>query len=136
MTIPNVSMVDVQRRAAGRKQLTVEYAGSTRELVCGGVGPKSTAVETSERTGYLAPAPWFRKAVPLPESSCHFRPYVDPSLVVGCVCNRRPGGLRAPIGHIPGENGRFVPDETVPVTIRVRPEFVTSAGAYRRAQRN
>lgn len=145
MTIHNVRLVDVQHSASGHEQLTVEYAGSTRELVGGGRWTAELSRRDVGRTGYVVPAPWFRKDVPLPESSCYFRAYLDPSLrrmpeldasvrtataegrapeVVGWICDSRPSGFRAPIGLIPGEDGRFVPDDTVPVTIRVPPEFV------------
>ncbi|WP_223930214.1 hypothetical protein, partial [Aeromonas caviae] len=77
--------------------------------------------------------------------ACYFRDYIDQSLqrvpeldshdratsddgraleVIGWRCDARPHGFRAPVGIIPGEAGRFVPDETVAVTLRVPPEFV------------
>jgi len=154
MTIHNVRLVDVSRSESGHEQLTVEHAGATRELVGGGRWTEGHSRRDVGRTGYLVPAPWFRKDVPLPESSCYFRPYVDPSLrrvpeldcsvrtapgegrapeVAGWVCDSRPRGFRAPMGLIPGENGRFISDETVSVTIRVPPEFVREC---RRVQRS
>jgi hypothetical protein len=44
--------------------------------------------------------------------------------IVGWRCNRYPNGFRAPVGLVPGEDGAFVRDETVSVTVRVPPEFV------------
>jgi len=44
--------------------------------------------------------------------------------VIGWCCNARPSGFRAPLGIIPGEAGRFVPDETEEVSLRVPPEFI------------
>lgn len=39
-------------------------------------------------------------------------------------------GFRAPLGLIPGGDGGFIPDRTVPVTLRVPPEFVTLCRDY------
>lgn len=154
MTIHNVRLVDVKHNESGYERLVVEHAGATRELVGGGRWTEEYSRRDIGRIGYLVPAPWFRTDSPLPEGSCYFRAYVDPSLrrvpeldcaariapgdgrapeVVGWCCDSRSGGFRAPIGIIPGENGRYVPDETVPVTIRVPPEFVRES---RRVQKS
>lgn len=72
-----------------------------------------------------------------------FSPYLDQSLrrvpeldlpshsadgrvmeTVGWRCDARPEGFRAPATVIPGENGSFVADETVALSLRIPPEFI------------
>lgn len=48
----------------------------------------------------------------------------------GWRCSSRPDGFLAPAGIVPGIDGKFVPDETVPVTLNVPPEFVRKAAEY------
>lgn len=38
--------------------------------------------------------------------------------------------FRAPVGLMPGEGGGFIPDRTVPVTLRVPPEFVDRCAEF------
>lgn len=71
--------------------------------------------------------------------AARFFPYVDQTLVPdplrddfskqlrGWRCASQPRGFTAPAHITPGKGGAFVPDETVPVTIRVPPEFVRIA---------
>lgn len=143
VTVHNVRLIDVQPAEGGHERLTIEHAGTTRELVGGGQWSEEYSRRDVDRFGYIEPARPFGGE--LPEGACYFRAYMDPSLrrvpeldsaerstehdgraaeVVGWRCDSRPGGFRAPVGIIPGESGRFVSDETVAVTVRVPAEFV------------
>lgn len=44
--------------------------------------------------------------------------------VIGWRCAAKPDGFLAPEDFIPGPEGSFIPDRTVPVSLRVPPEFV------------
>lgn len=143
VSIHNVRLIDVQPAEGGYERLTIEHAGTARELVGGGRWSEENSRRSVGRFGYLVPARPFGSE--LPAGACYFRDYIDQSLhrvpeldstdrspglggraaeVVGWRCDSRPGGFRAPVGLIPGEAGRFVPDETDAVTVRVPPEFV------------
>jgi hypothetical protein len=52
--------------------------------------------------------------------------------VVGWRSDFYPSGFRAPFGLIPGEQGDFLPDETIPVTLRIPPEFIQQCREVRR----
>ncbi len=49
--------------------------------------------------------------------------------VIGWRCAAKAGGFLAPDDFIPGPDGNFIPDRTVPVTLRVPPEFVQQCDA-------
>ena len=143
VTVHNVRLIDVQQAEGGHELLTIEHAGTTHELIGGGPWSQEHSHRNVGKFGYIVPAQPFGRE--LPAGACYFRDYIDQSLrrvpeldssdratsddgraleVVGWRCDARPHGFRAPVGIIPGEAGRFVPDETVAVTLRVPPEFV------------
>lgn len=143
VTVHNVRLIDVQQAEGGHELLTIEHAGTTRELIGGGPWSQEHSRRNVGKFGYIVPAQPFGRE--LPAGACYFRDYIDQSLqrvpeldspdratsddgraleVIGWRCDARPHGFRAPVGIIPGEAGRFVPDETVAVTLRVPPEFV------------
>lgn len=140
--VHNVRLVDVQPNGAGLERLTVEHAGKTRDLP-GAQWNEQLSRRDIGYVGYLVPAS--NVSNDLPEGSCYFRPYIDQSLrrvpdldhgcleanltggepnVIGWYCDARPGGFRAPVGLIPGEEGGFVPDNTQAVVLRLPPEFL------------
>jgi len=144
VTVHNVRLIDVQQAEGGHELLTIEHAGTTHELIGGGPWSQEYSRRNVGKFGYIVPAQPFGRE--LPAGACYFRDYIDQSLrrvpeldssdratsddgraleVVGWRCDARPHGFRAPVGIIPGEAGRFVPDETVAVTLRVPPEFVS-----------
>lgn len=143
ITIHNVQLIDVRPAEDGHELLTIEYAGTTRELIGGGRWSEEYSRRKLGKFGYLVSA--HPSGDEVPAGACYFRDYIDQSLrrvpeldtanrsgardgrvseFVGWCCDARPGGFYAPVGIIPGEAGRFVPDGTVPVTLRVPPEFV------------
>lgn len=143
VTVHNVRLIDVQPAEGGHERLTIEHAGTKRELIGGGKWSQEHSRRSVGRFGYLVPAKLFSRE--LPASTCYFLDYIDQSLrrvpeldsqdraisddgraleVIGWRCDARPEGFRAPVGIIPGTAGGFVPDETVAVTVRVPPEFV------------
>ncbi|HDR9133231.1 hypothetical protein KDX16_30960 [Burkholderia vietnamiensis] len=140
--IHNVQLLDVRPGEDGRERFVVEHQGTKHELT-GGSWNETFSRRDVGRFGYVLPAT--ARLSEHREGVCYFRPYLDQSLrrvpefdastaaedqggrapeVVGWVCDSVPGGFRAPVGIVPGENGRFVPDETIPITVRVPPEFV------------
>lgn len=145
LRVHNARLIDAQQSETGQTLLTIEHAGNTRELI--GAGPWSEELSRRDvgQIGYVVAAKPFGEA---PAGGCYFRPYIDQSLrrvpeldrfeqvsgdegtqpeVIGWCCDAKPGGFRAPVGIVPGEDGRFVPDETIEVTLRVPPEFVREA---------
>lgn len=142
-SIHNVQLLNVQPAESGFELLTVEHTGTTRQLIGAGRWDEEFSRRDVGKFGCIRPARRF--AHDAPADSCYFHSYIDQSLrrvpdldssdrtacddgrapeVVGWRCDARPHGFRAPVGIIPGEAGRFVPDETVAVTLRVPPEFV------------
>lgn len=136
VVVHNVKLVDVRPGGDGQELLTIEHAGTTRELLGGGRWSDAHSRWQVGRMGYVEAA---RPIGTVPVGACYFRDYIDQSLrrvpeldslqrgdaeAVGWRCDARPQGFRAPVGLIPGEQGRFVPDATVAVTLRVPPEFV------------
>lgn len=145
-TVHNVRLAGVQPNDDGYERLTIEYGGSTHELLGGGKWNEQFSCRDVGKVGYLVPA----SLGGVPAGSCYFRAYHDQSLrrvpeldltapsdvatglpsdgraqaVVGWCCDARPNGFRAPVGIIPGTEGQFVEDETITVTVRVPPEFV------------
>ncbi len=143
VTVHNVRLIDVRPAEDGHELLVVEHAGGTRELIGGGLWNEEFSRRNVGRFGYIVPAQPF--GLELPIGACYFRDYLDQSLrrvpeldsdyqgvsgvgrvleVIGWRCDAQPYGFRAPAGIVPGEGGRFVPDETIAVTLRVPPEFV------------
>lgn len=153
ITIHNVLLVDVRQSEDGREVLTIEHQGIKRELQGGLRWNDKFSMGDVGRVGYLEPI-----SMPLPSQEpdlgkrldsrgSYFRAYVDPSLrrvveldraaedgqvQAGWVCAAHSAGFKVPAGLIPGSEGRFVPDETVEVILRVPPEFVREC---RRVQR-
>lgn len=140
VTLHNVQLLDVHPSEDGHERLSIVHAGISRELWGGLWGEQSR--RSVGLIGCVLAASSFGG---LPAGSCYFRPYLDQSLrrvpeldipyhlvredgpeqaVFGWCCDAKPGGFRAPAGIIPGEEGQFVPDETVEVKIRVPSEFV------------
>ena len=138
ITVHNVRLIDVQPTEDGYELLTIEHAGVRCELIGGGRWNQEYSRRDIGRFGYVVPAHPHVHVGAL--GACYFYSYIDQSLRrvpefdgnhcgalgdgIGWRCNAQPHGFRAPIGIIPGEAGRFVPDETVAVTLRVPPEFV------------
>ncbi|WP_454688193.1 hypothetical protein [Achromobacter aloeverae] len=140
--IHNVRLIDVRPADNGHELLCVEHNGVERKLHC----PARWTEEFSGRSvgnyGYVVPAA--TQGNPL-RDGWFFRPYIDQTLrrvpeldahasalaadrraqeTVGWYCESKPTGFLAPVGIVPGEFGAFVKDDTVPVTVRVPPEFV------------
>lgn len=145
VALHNARLIDVRPTDDSHVLLTIEQAGVTRELI--GPGPWSEEFSRHDvgKFGYVVPARRLSFDDKKPEGACYFYSYIDQSLcrapeldcidrladdagrkpkVIGWRCDARPNGFRAPVGVIPGEGGRFVDDETEPVTLRVPPEFV------------
>lgn len=141
--VHNVRLIDVHPGEDGCELLIIEHAGATRELVGGGHWSQEHSRRNVGKFGYVVAARPFGSVLPV--SAFYFRDYIDQSLqrvpeldshdqgtiadgrareVVGWRCDARPHGFRAPVGIIPGEAGRFVPDETEAITLRVPLEFV------------
>lgn len=146
VTIHNVLLVDVRQGEDGNDVLTIEHQGTRRDLPGGGKWGKFSLRDVG-RYGLLIPMTP-PNPICLNARGCYFRAYPDPSLrrlleldrvdyagtpQVGWVCDARPSGFTAPPGLIPGENGNFIPDETVEVILRVPLEFVREC---RRVQRS
>ena len=141
-TIHNVLLVDVQPGAEGFETLRVQINGEAREVVSAGRWNEQYSRCDLGRHGVLV-----EPELPLlaaPPSAYYFRAYVEPSLRRafeldtaagdrGWRCDARPDGFLAPPQVIPGEGGRFVPDQTVQVTVNVPTEFVREC---RRVQRD
>lgn len=144
IAVHNVRLIDVQPAEDGHERLTIEYGGTTRELLGGGRFREEWSRREVGKFGCVVPASPLTPDTPI--GACYFRSYMDQSLrrvpeldladkwalsgqratacTVGWVCEARPQGFLAPAGLVPGERGQFVPDETVEVTFRVPPEFV------------
>lgn len=134
--IHNVVLVDVQPSESGFERLVVEHNGRRRDLAGGGRWSAEWSRRDVGRCGHLVPARNQAAAsTDLPVGACYFRPYVDPTLRrvpefddskgnVGWRCDAQAGGFLAPAHIVPGADGRFVPDHTEQVTVRVPPEFV------------
>lgn len=140
--VHNVRLVDVKPADNGLSRLTVEHGGKQHELVGGGPFSEEWSRRDVGKFGCVVSA--ISGGRELPIGACYFRPYTDQSLrrvpeldarevrleggqranSVGWICDAMPNGFRAPLGLIPGENGQFLPDQTVEVTLRVPPEFV------------
>lgn len=142
VTVHNVQLIDVQQSENGYESLTVECAGSRRQLQGGAMWNEGHSRLAIGKWGYIEQAPFSNE---LPAGACYFRDYIDQSLrrvyeldrldnaisndghnpvAIGWCCDGFPNGFRAPLGVIPGEAGRFKPDESVSVTLRVPLEFV------------
>lgn len=146
IALHNARLIDVQPGPDGHERMTVEHDGTTRELVGGAPYREEHSRREVGKFGQVVPVGRFNKDTPA--GACYFHAYIDQSLrrapeldsddalhgddgrrrgVTGWRCGARPDGFRAPVGIIPGEGGRFIPDETVAVTVRVPPEFVREA---------
>lgn len=142
VVIHNVKLIGVQQDDSGNEKMIVEYDDTTHELMGSGPWNEERSRQDVGKMGYIAPATPIGQDLPV--GACHFRAYIDQSLrripeldssavanseegrepcVIGWRCDARASGFRAPVGIIPGESGRFVPDKTVLVTLRVPPEF-------------
>lgn len=139
-TVHNVRLVDAMPGDDGFTRLVVEHSGVTRELVSADRWNENFSRRDIGRFGYLMASRVLREA---PRGGCCFYAYMDPTLrrvpeldsvghsedangraAIGWCCDSKPGGFWAPVGLIPGEGGRFVPDDTIEVSVRVPPEFV------------
>lgn len=140
--VHNAKLLGVRCGDDGYEMLLIEHGGEQHELAGGGKWHEDHSCRDVEKMGYLVPALPF--SLPLPVGACYFRAYLDQSLrrvpeldsneasandgrsseIIGWCCDSKPNGFRAPVGLIPGEDGRFVPDETQEVTLRVPREFV------------
>jgi len=145
VAIHNVRLVDVQPAQGEHEgrvcRLVVEHAGATAELVGAGKADEYMRRKVGQ-FGYVVPMTRVSEdSWKLPAGACYFHPYLEPSLrrvseldyversgrrssaQWGWRCDAKPQCFFAPAGLIPGEDGAFVPDETVEVTVRVPPEF-------------
>lgn len=134
--IHNVLLVDVQPSEGGFERLVIEHNGSRRELVGGGRWTEEWSRRSIGKFGHVVAVKPIPGAVQAPpDGACYFRDYVDQSLrrvpeldgnkgEFGWLCDAYPNGFTAPPHIIPGEGGRYVPDLTEKVTVRVPPEFV------------
>lgn len=130
--IHNVRLIDA-RESEGGTLMVFECDGATHELLS--AWPWGGMFSDSGKIGYL------HKGYGNPGNFILFTSYLDQSLrrapqydsaaanpslklTTGWVCDAKPGGFRAPQGIIPGEGGRFISDETVPVTVRVPQELL------------
>lgn len=149
----NVRLLEVAPGPDIYQTLTVEYQGEIRTVVGGGRWNNEWSQHDVGKVGYLVRATTMSSGAP-PAGACFFRPYFDQSLrrvpeldnlqsrhdsngrileTVGWWCESRPDGFLAPANLIPGENGRFIPDETIAITVRVPPEFVRACRTVRRS---
>lgn len=144
VTLHNARLVSVQSDDNGYERLTVEHDGEVLDLPGGRHWSDRFSGRDEGRFGYVVPTRYIANESEGLQPGCFFHAYLDQSLrrvpeldsyariggheralaVVGWRCDNSPKGFLAPIGIVPGENGRFVPDETVSVTIRVPPEFL------------
>lgn len=151
--IHNVQLLDVTAGPMGEELLTVQVLDQGESFVMtGGARFGEFSGRDIGRVGYLEAA---RFAPPrLSDGECWFRAYLDQTLRrapefdapmslsgfpgrrvanIGWVCESKPMGFRAPAGLVPGVDGRFVPDETVQITLNVPPEFVRLCRQYQRS---
>lgn len=141
--IHNARLVNVQPDLdGGHELLTVEVGNRTVELAGGDRWSEEFSRRDVGLHGYLVPAA--HAGNPMAEG-WYFRSYLDQTLrrvpeldapdpgatktgrvpnVIGWYCDTCPTGFRAPIGLVPGRHGDFYPDQTIPVALRVPPEFV------------
>lgn len=151
--VHNVRLVDVTSGPDIYQTLMVEYQGETRTVIGGSHWHAESSRRDVGKFGYLV------RATPMssenmPTGTYYFRDYLDQSLrrvpelddlrgtrfangkvpaTVGWWCESKPTGFLAPAGLIPGENGLFIPDETMAVTVRVPPEFVRECRGVQRS---
>lgn len=149
----NVRLLDVVPGPDIYQTLTIEYQGKTRTVASGGRWSDEWSRGDVGKVGYLVRATSMLRE-DLPVGACYFRPYPDQTLrrvpelddlqarqdsngrvleTVGWWCENKPDGFLAPAGLIPGEYGKFIPDETIAVTVRVPPEFVKECRAVQRS---
>ncbi|MCS0585436.1 hypothetical protein NX784_28035 [Massilia pinisoli] len=149
----NVRLLDVVPGTDIYQTLTIEYQGETRTVVGGGQWSDERSRRDVGKVGYLVRAASISTAA-MPAGACYFRPYLDQSLrrvpelddlrgrrdpngrvveTVGWWCESKPRGFLAPANLVPGENGRFIPDETIAITVRIPPEFVRECRAVQRS---
>ena len=140
VVLHNVKVLDVQPapephetngRAVVYEVLTVERHGRTETIPSGSPWSAEWSSKKIGQHGYLQSA---RSNHGGPPGGCYFRDYpeqtlrrvpeLDTATGHGWICDAAPRGLLAPAGLIPGASGRFVPDETIEVTVKVPPEFV------------
>lgn len=147
-TVHNVLLLAVLPiEADGRERFTVEYEGRQHQVL-GGRWNGEFSLRNVGKVGCLVPS----GRMPTDESGSFFRPYQDQSLRrVPAFDLAEPGAVNgkarevvawsredeksprlfwAPPGLIPGQHGRFVSDETEPVTLRVPPEFIRECRRY------
>lgn len=139
----NARLIAVRPDDAGNALMTIDYSGMILELKTGLRWDPEHSIRDVGQYGYVQPAYPYSSLI---LGYCYFRPYLDQSLrrvpeldsqeltfndsdgrvhaIIGWRCDDLPLGFRAPIGIVPGEDGSFVLDETIPVTLRVPPEFV------------
>ncbi|MBS0466034.1 MAG: hypothetical protein JSS31_11665 [Proteobacteria bacterium] len=131
VTLHNVHLLAVCPTEDLRTMITVEYQGAKCDLISAGHWDAQWSPRDVGRFGYLVPADPIDS---VSQWACRFRTYLDPSLrrlfeldakdQWGWLCDDRPQGFLAPAGLLPGVKGRYVADETIPLTLRIPPEFV------------
>jgi len=141
--VHNVKLLDVTEGEDGKEQLTIELDG--QQYTLGGVMKWSESFSVSNTGQYgLLRSSWIdRQTVPVLRGAV-FNAYLDQSLrrvpdldyapqgrstlrndpVAYWVCDRFPSGFYVPAGIIPGQDGQYIPDETVTVSLQVPPEFL------------
>lgn len=142
VAIHNVRLLDVASAPDGLTMLSVELDGVVTTLPGGAPWSDEWSRRDVGRIGHLVRA-FSLNGERRPLGACYFRPYLDQNLrrapeldgpdnlalahgrapcTIGWRCANH--AFRAPAGLIPGQNGAFVPDRTVPLTLRIPPEFV------------
>lgn len=133
----DVQLVDVLEADDGMAELVVECQG-LRAAISAGAAADDVDRGLIGQVGALSrEVEWGRPA------SFRFEPYADQTLrrapeldgpdpyaapgtqprTVGWRCSQRPGGLRAPVGVIPGIGGAYVEDGSQPLQLQVPAEF-------------
>lgn len=142
VVVYDVLLVDVQSTTAGGVLLTIEHAGKAYRLVGEERWYHTYGRSHVGKMGCIKPV----AARPHKQETgaCEFTRYIDQSLrrapeldiarhaskdgsfppVLGWRHDGHQDGFLAPFDFVPGYTGRFVPDETVALTLRVPPEFL------------
>jgi hypothetical protein len=153
VVLHNVRLLDVAPGPGIYQTLTIEYRGETRTVAGGGRWSDEWSRRDVGKVGYLVRATSI-SSEDMPAGACYFHHYFDQSLrrvpelddlrdrrdpngrvleTVGWWCESKPDGFLAPAGLIPGDEGRFISDETIAITIRVPPEFARVCRSVQRS---
>ncbi len=135
MTVHNSYLLSVECGDDGYERFIVEVNGSKGSVVSASRFGDSSKTRVGV-WGYLQTIDNFY-GPELPTGATKFIAYCDQSLrrypeldqggQLGWACASSPMGFLCPANIIPGENGRFIRDETEEITLRIPPEFVMVA---------